>query len=181
MQRRKFQQSYLRAFALVTAMLLAGCSPESDAERTYARNRRQEQLRQDHLRSTLEGVTEETAAVDMVKQWPAPEGEEGTTEPWTVRQLQAVEGDALFPHWRALRRGRGRYDVMFTYTLMNELGTAEKKGFAWHADLVLKVVSGPREMSAAELGRSINARTPRPKRVVRVPLDGTNESPLLLE
>ena len=181
MQWRQFQRTFFQATAIVAALFFAGCSPESDGERAYARNRQQEQLRQDHLRSTLEGVTEETAAVDMVKQWAAPEGEEGTTEQWTLRQLQAVGGDALFPHWRALRRGRGRYDIMFTYTLMNELGTAEKKGFAWHADLVLKVVSGPREMSAAELGRRLNARPARSKPALRDPLDGTNEIPLLME
>lgn len=169
-----------RWLPLAAAVLLAGCSPTSDAERAFERSRRQEQLRREQLRATLEGVTEETAALEMVKQWPAVEGE-GNTEEWTRRQLQEAGGNALFPHWRAQRRGMGRYDVTFTYTLMNELGGIEKKGQAWRVDLVLKTVSEPREMGAAELGRRIGARPPRSKPALRGSDELTNDLPLLAE
>jgi len=169
-----------RWLLLAAAVLLAGCSPKSDAERAFERARRQEQLRREQLRSTLEGVTEETAAVEMAKQRPAVEGE-GNTEEWTRRQLQAAGGNALFPHWRAQRRGMGRYDVTFTYTIMNELGGIEKKGYAWRVDLVLKTVSDPREMSAAELGRRTGARPPRAKPALRGAGEITNGLPELSE
>lgn len=179
MPKPRIQRLCLCTIALVTALILTGCSPESDAERAYARARRQEQLRQGQLRSTLEGATEESAAVDMAKQWPALEGE-GNTEQWTMRQMQSSGGNPLFPHWRAQRRGRGRYDVTFTYTLMNELGSVEKKGFLWRVDLVLKLVSEPREMTAAEMGRSVNTRVSRSKSVRRDRMTETNDV-LLLE
>jgi len=75
----------------------------------------------------------------------------------------------------------GRYDVTLTYTIMNELGGIEKKGYAWRVDLVLKTVSDPREMSAAELGRRTGARPPRAKPALRGAGEITNGLPELSE
>lgn len=129
----------------------AGCGPATEEERAYLDARQAEIERREDLQRTLQGTSEESAAIAMVKEAPA-EGGALRTEAWVRRQTDAHGGTVLFPHWQALRRGVGRYEVQFTYTLMDGQGDVQKKGYAWSADLVLRLVQPPRELKPEEAG-----------------------------
>lgn len=145
--------------------LLAGCGPSTDAERAYYQARQAEQRQREDLRRTLEGGTEEAAAIRLVKEAAAADGQ-GTTEQWLGRQLDTDRLSMLFPRWQARRRGTGKYDVRFTCTLMGGTGEITKRGFAWTVDLVLKLVSPARELAPEELSsyssRYFHTRRTRP-------------------
>lgn len=159
---------HLALLAAASVLGWAGCSPLSDAERAYQEARQREAERRETIRSSLDGGTEESAAIEMARESPATGGE-GTTEKWVERQLAQSKGSVLFPHWQARRYGISKYEVSFTYALMNELGEVEKKGYAWKVDVVLKVVSPGRVLTAAELGAGTTRPAPRRRRTVPPP------------
>jgi hypothetical protein len=139
------------ACALLLALTLPACGPRPDPESGEDAVQDEDTARRDKLRQTLGTATEEEAAVKTAQESQAPEGE-GTAKDWIQRTLEAVEGDALFPRWEAHRRGMEKYDVWFTYTLVPRDGPAEKQGYSWNVDLVLKLVAKPRLLKPEELG-----------------------------
>ncbi len=150
----------------VCAGLFGGCRPANDSERAFAEAREAEAQQREALRATLEGGTEESAAIKLVRQSAAPEGG-GNTEAWIQRRLGQDKSSVMFPHWQASRRGIGKYEVRFTYTAMDELGEIKKRGLAWTVDLVLKLVSPPRELKTDELGSRSSPYYPRRQADVR--------------
>jgi hypothetical protein len=147
--------------------VLAGCSPASDAERAYLDAREEQRLQKDSLRQTLEGVSGGEAAIDTVKQSAAPGGA-GTVEQWVRQQTGQEKGDLLFPRWEAIRRSLTRYEVRHTYRVMSESGLIAKKGYAWDVDLVLKQVSGPRDLQADAITSQTSTYVPpSPRKVPR--------------
>lgn len=143
------------------AAALAACSPETDAERAYLEARQAELEQRENVKLALEGGTEESTAVKLVKEAPGSDGA-GTTEAWLERQLNVSRQSVLFPRWQAQRRGTGKYEVRFTCTLMGETGEITKKGYAWNADLILKLVTPARELSPEEMA-SFSSRRYRPR------------------
>lgn len=98
----------------------------------------------------LEGAEEEGQALRLTREAKAPDGD-GTNEDWARRQMDLAGQDALFPRWEARRTAAGKYEVAFTYTLVGIGDSVARRGFAWNADVVLLLVSPPREMQPDEL------------------------------
>ncbi|HOW96364.1 MAG TPA: hypothetical protein P5567_10160 [Kiritimatiellia bacterium] len=98
----------------------------------------------------LEGAEEETRALRLAREARASDGE-GTNEDWVKRQMELAEQDVLFPRWEARRTAAGKYEVTFTYTVVGIGDVVARRGFAWTADVVLMLVTPPREMQAEEL------------------------------
>ena len=98
----------------------------------------------------LEDAEEENLAIRLAREAGAPDGE-GANEDWVQRQAGSVAQDVLFPRWEARRRAAGKYEVSFTYTLVGAGESVTRRGFAWTADVILLLVSPPREMQPDEL------------------------------
>ncbi len=150
------------AAAGLAFLAVAGCSPATDAERAYMESRAGERQQREQMQRTLDGVSEDAAAIDMAKDSPAKDGP-GTAEQW-IEQLTAREqGHLMFPRWEGVPRSLNKYEVRYTYTVMSESGSITKKGYAWDVDLMLKAVTGPRELDAADLAARSAAYVPRPR------------------
>lgn len=150
--------SYSLVPALIAVALLfsGGCSPMTEDERAVQEERKSEAAQREALRRALDGGAEESVAIKLVQSAPAAQGE-GTTEQWLQRQAATNDSSIVFPRWEAERRGMGKYQVIFTCTLMHEDGRINKWGVAWSVDILLKMVAPPREMEQSEL----SARTSR--------------------
>jgi len=98
----------------------------------------------------LESAEEEISALRLTREARAPDGA-GTNEDWVQRQLESATQDVLFPRWEARRQAAGKYEVSFIYTLVGSGESVSRRGFAWTADVVLLMVSPPREMRTDEL------------------------------
>lgn len=138
-------------FCLLVCVLAGGCSPQTDAEREYRERRRVESIVRESIRDSLEGGAEESEAIELVKESPAPDGETATAA-WLQASMNERSGSILFPRWQAFRRGIDRYEVWFSYTFMAPDGAIQKKGYAWNVDLMLKAVKEPRPLTESELG-----------------------------
>lgn len=128
----------------------------TEDERAVQERRKSEIEQREALRQALGGGTEESAAIKLVQSAPAAQGG-GAMEQWLQRQAVTNGSSIVFPRWEAERRGMGKYEVIFTCMLMQEDGSVGKWGIVWSVDIVLKMVTAPREMKQAEL----NARASR--------------------
>ena len=106
-----------------------------------------------------DGAEEDALAIRLTKDAPSPDGS-GRTEDGLRRRLEQESGSVVFPHWQARRSGAAQYEVTFSYTLVGEGNEIRRRGFAWKTDVVLQMVSPPREMTEKEL-------LPRAARVYR--------------
>ena len=66
---------------------------------------------------------------------------------WLDRQLKAFTGEIMFPRWDASQRGTSKYEVHFTFTLIDAENRIVKRGYAWPVDMALMVVGTPRELA----------------------------------
>lgn len=87
----------------------------------------------------------QTSLVALVQNSPAPEG--GSTADWLKREQAKITGEVMFPRWDVDRRGTSKYEVRFTYTLIDPENRIVKRGFAWTVDAGLQIVGPPREVS----------------------------------
>ena len=142
--------SLIPAAIAVALLFSVGCSPMTEDERAVQEGRKSEAEQREALRRALNGGAEESVAIKLVQSAPAAQGE-GTTEQWLQRQAATNGSSIFFPRWEADRRGMGKYEVIFTCTLMQEDGRVGKWGVAWSVDIVLKMVTSPREMKQSEL------------------------------
>ena len=142
--------NWIPAAIAVALLFTGGCSPTTEDERAVQDGRKSEAEQREALRRVLDGGTEESVAIKLVRSAPAAQGE-GTMEQWLQRQSATNGSSIFFPRWEADRRGMGKYEVIFTCTLMREDGRVGKWGVAWFADILLKLVASPREMTQSEL------------------------------
>jgi hypothetical protein len=162
------------AAALPVFLGAPGCSPATDVERAYMESRRDEREQREQMQQTLEGVSESAAAIDMARASPAADGQ-GTAGQWVERLTASEKGSVLFPRWEGVRRSLHKYEVRYTYTVMAEAGGITKRGYAWDADLMLKSVTGPRELEEASLATRSSPYFPKPR------LEPPQEKPKLEE
>jgi len=141
--------------AILMACAAGGCRPVSENGREYYSAREKAQRQKEKLQEVLETDRSEAAAIELVRESRAPDGQ-GTVEDWIKRRQEQEGGRVLFPHWEARPRGRDRYEVRYTYTVAGEDYSIVKKVLAWNADMVLKLVGGVREIQPAGPGN--NAR-----------------------
>jgi len=164
---RKISRLFIiAAMSGVWGFLPAGCSPATDAERAYMEKKRDEAPIRNTVRPSLDSGMEESVAIQLVKEAPAPDGD-GNTEAWVKTKLDELKGDVLFPRWQGHRRGRELYEVWFSYTFMRQNGAIEKQGYSWTVDVVLKIVNPPRALTPKELdmrtSRYFRSRVPAKK------------------
>ena len=132
------------------AVVVAGCEPVSESERTYFETRDQELEEQRQFMQTMTDANTMENAINMVKKHASPT-ENTNTEAWINNALNRLVGDVMFPKWDARRLGPNRFEVMFTYTHIDREYTITRGGYAWEVDTLLKVVSDPRELASADL------------------------------
>ena len=148
------RDQYISAGMLATA-LFVGCSPVSDTERAYMDQRKQQQQQQAELAKTMESGVEDSEIIQMVKDSASPlEGL--TTSEWTQEMISRYPGDVMFERWIAVRQGREKYKVEFTFTVMGENNMISKQGWSWTANQVLKLVGPPEEVATEDKARQRN-------------------------
>lgn len=137
--------------AAVLAMLgLGGCGRVEETDPAVQEARDGEAEQREALRRVLDGATEESVAIKLVKTATAPHGA-GTMEDWLQQQATTNGSSIFFPRWEIERRGVGKYEVLFTSTLMKEDGHVGSWGMAWVVDIVAKTVGAPRQLTHVEL------------------------------
>jgi hypothetical protein len=88
----------------------------------------------------------ETGVVALVRASASQDGP-GTMSDWLDRQLKAVTGQVMFPDWKAERRGATKFEVQYTFTLIDGANRIVKRGYAWTVDVPLSLVGPPRTIS----------------------------------
>lgn len=146
-----------RICATIAICGVAACEPMSDAERSYFESRDFDVEQERQLMQTMTEWNSVDGAIELVKSTPAPEDEEGTIEEWINRERMGIEGDVMFPRWEGLRRGSNRFEVRYTYTVIDFDYNIQKTGYRWDVDTMLKVVNGPEPIDPEEL-------EPKPRR-----------------
>ncbi|MFH0907636.1 MAG: hypothetical protein V1929_02600 [bacterium] len=130
------------AAVMVVAFALAGCGSGDEAAdagdaSSGTRSSRATQLAGDRI--------SETGVVAMVQMSSAKEGD-GTMGDWVDRRLKELTGQLMFPRWQAERRGASKFEVQFTFTLIDEENRIVKRGYAWSVDVPLNLVGPTREL-----------------------------------
>ncbi len=131
-------------------LVLAGCSPVTEGERQYLERRKTEREQREALRTALVEGAKDEDVLQMVREALAPEGA-GTMEAWVDRKTAAFRDQIMFPKWEVLRRGSSKYEVRYSFTVMDANSAMSKRGFYWNVDFDLRVVSLPKEIMPAEL------------------------------
>ena len=138
------------AFAIA---VLAGCG------RDEAAPGRGDEKASERSSRALQGAASratETGVVAMVQMSPAKDGG-GTMGDWVDRRLKELTGQLMFPRWQAERRGASKFEVQFTFTLIDKENRIVKRGYAWTVDVPLNLVGPPREMEP-EYTQPVDAR-----------------------
>jgi hypothetical protein len=144
------QTLFLR-FLPVVALLLAvaaGCSPPSASNRSRRTGWETERPGTLDARTAVVPAVPDEDVLDLVRDHPAPDGR-GLTREWVERVVD-VRAQALFPRWQVARRGATRYEVKYTYTLIDATNQITRVGYTWGVDAALKVVDDPQTMTVAE-------------------------------
>lgn len=128
---------------------LAACSPPSDRERQYMRQREEERAQRESLKVAIVESAKDTDVIRLVKGSPSPDANL-TTETWVDQQMAQIRGQVIFPRWEVSRRGSSKYEARYTYTLLDAENSMTRRGWRWEADVVLKVVGAPRELEPEE-------------------------------
>jgi hypothetical protein len=145
-----FSYSWIPASIVAALLISGGCSPVKEDEPAVQEGRNSEVEQREALRQALDGGAEAGVAIKLVQSAPAAQGA-GTMEQW-LHRLTATNGSSIFfPRWEADRRGMGKYEVLFSCTLMKEDGRVGKWGVVWFVDIVLKTVAPPRQLEQDEL------------------------------
>ena len=151
------------AAVLLLATAGAGCGFGTESERAYFASREAERLQQLELRDAVVAETPENEVLTLVTDDAAPDGA-GTTGDWVKRAAGETGGQLLFPRWQVDRRGANRYEVKYTYTLIDSTNHLSRRGFLWNVDTALKLVGKPHPLVLAEparAGRSFNQQQER--------------------
>ena len=132
------------------ALLLGACAPTTEREKEYFEQREAEREARESLRSKLIDPVRDVDVIAMVSTSAAPD-KVGSTAEWVNRNLNQLGGQVMFPRWRATRQGSNKFDVRFTYTIIDERNSMTKKGYSWSVDTVLNMVGPPRELVAVDV------------------------------
>ena len=143
------QRGYRRGvFALILG-LLSGCGYQTESEKAYFDAREAERLTQLEQRNALVAVVPDKDILEMVQEEAAPDGD-GTVKDWAGRQADRATGQVLFPRWQVMRRGANRYEVRYTYTLIDATNHLTRMGLSWSVDHALKLVGKPETLKLGD-------------------------------
>lgn len=121
----------------------------TDKEKAYFDARDAERRELQAVREAINDSSVDSEVIDMVKQSEAP-GAAGTTEEWLKTIGTVRGGTVMFPEWSVSRRALHKFDVRFTYTLIDVSNHVAQAGYSWQVDTILRSVGPPRDVSAAE-------------------------------
>lgn len=141
---------------LVMLVALAGCSPSSPPERARRGGWDVERGPRLDARSAAVPAVPDEEVIQLVQEHPAPDGK-GLTREWVERGVDA-RAQALFPRWQVARRGATRYEVKYTFTLIDATNHISRVGYTWSVDAALKMVDAPQTMTRAEPTTSTERR-----------------------
>lgn len=140
-----------------------GCSRPQKSERTKRILQIAERKSGLDPRDTVVPAVPDAEVLALVHESPAPDGEGNTTE-WVRRSMDSTV-QKLFPRWQVVRRGATRYEVKYTYTVINTTNELTRQGYAWNVDAALKTVGPPVLVSMADplapLGRTFSQQQRR--------------------
>lgn len=138
--------------------MLAACAPQTAAERAYFEQKQAERDARAALRTTLtETSLKDGDIVNLVVSNAAPDSN-GITDDWLKRQIGQIEGQILFPRWKVMRQGANKYDVQYSFSVIDGQNRLYKRGYQWNVDVMVKLVSLPRELKLSDAA-SVTAPT----------------------
>lgn len=155
----------VKRFIFLAAFLLAACSPQSEREREYFRQKEAEKMEEETLKLTIMESAKDTDVILMVKKAPAREGNIDT-DTWVDKQIADVKGQVIFPRWEVTRRGSSKYEARYLYTLLDDQNKMTKRGWRWDVDVVVKMVSAPRDF-VEEDSQPVQVRKPEAEQRMR--------------
>lgn len=144
--------------ALVAVALagVSGCSPQAQPNRSRRTGWETERSAALEARTAAVPAVPDEEVLSLVREDPAPDGQ-GLTKDWVERVVDA-RAQALFPRWQVMRRGATRYEVKYTYTLIDATNQITRVGYTWGVDAALKVVDAPKTVTQAEPASSPDRR-----------------------
>lgn len=86
------------------------------------------------------------------------QGQDITVREWIRQQEESSDGQVLFPRWDVRRRGATKVEVRFTYTLLHDDYTVERRGYSWQVDQVLRLVGPPVVLNDEDIERQTGLR-----------------------
>lgn len=130
--------------------LLAACEPQTAAERAYFEQKEAERLAKVTLKNqVVESALKDSDIINLVASNAAPD-KIGSTDDWLKRQIGTIEGQILFPRWKVLRHGNTRFEARYQFSVIDDQNRISKRGYQWEVDVLVKLVSPPRELVFAE-------------------------------
>lgn len=146
---------FVSAVALILTVA-TGCSPQPTLDRSRGTGWEPERLAALDARTAAVPAVPDEDVINLVRDHPAPDGQ-GLTREWVERVVDA-QAQALFPRWQVARRGATRYEVKYTYTLIDATNQITRVGYTWGVDAALKVVDAPQTVTLAEPSSSPDRR-----------------------
>jgi hypothetical protein len=133
------------AALMLLGALCPACKPMSEKEKAYFDARDAERRELQTVRDALTDSSLDSEVITMVKESAAPDG--GTTEDWIKYTTTSAGGTVMFPEWTVSRRALNKFDVRFTFTLIDASNRITQSGFSWQVDTILRSVGPPREVT----------------------------------
>ena len=142
----------LRAGAFLLLALAAGCTPLSQKEQEYLDKKKSEKEQQEGFGQRLQSTEQYNGIIQKVKATAVDGG--APAENWInlkIQQIKDQQVNVIYQKWTASQKSADRYEVRFLYTVLNKNYEPEKHGYLWDVDNTLDQVTGPVELTAAEL------------------------------
>ena len=159
------RMSVMKYIVICTVLLgVMACGPMTDEEEAFFREREAARKQREDFSRSISTVARESDAIALVKEHEMEEADGVTVVEWTVKDRMHADGQVIFPRWRAIRRSPHKFEVQYTYTLLTPENEILHKGYAWKADLLLKLVSAHRKMDPSELDTTGRREGYRPRR-----------------
>ncbi len=137
-----------RAGLLLLGLGLAGCGYQSESERAYFEGREVERQQKMELRNTLSSTVSDTEALTMIQTSPAPDGF-GTIQDWIGRKRLETPGQIMLPRWNVQQFGDRRFEVRYTYTMIDESNQLVRSGYRWNVDTAIKQIPPPQSFTVS--------------------------------
>ena len=144
-----------RLFWILSLLLLLlgggiSCTPLSDTEQEYLDRRREETEAFEAMGDALASGEEEAKYRKKVQEAEMADGQ--SMEQWLRTVLAEAGGSRItsLDRWSVKKLSDTVHEVKFTYSVMDDSNSVQRKGYSWKVDDVLDQVDGPRELKLAE-------------------------------
>lgn len=124
------------------ALALAGCGYQSESERAYFEGREADRQQKRELQQTVSRITSDHEALSIVQDSPAPDGF-GTIRDWIERKRLEAPGQVMLPRWNVQFIGAQRFEVRYTYSMINESNQLVRAGYLWNVDNAIRQIPPP--------------------------------------